>query len=75
MSKSPPEASRPTSKVEHVQLLSVSKTSGELYLFKLRTEIIMKLRDFFPVLWEHDPYPWNWELQQCFFKNWEKIQD
>ena len=27
----------------------------------------------FPVFWEHDPYPWNWEFQQCFVKNWENI--
>ena len=29
----------------------------------------------FPVIWEHDPYPWNWEFQWCFVKNIENIQD
>ena len=29
----------------------------------------------FPVFWEHGLYPWNWEFQQCFIKNWEKIHD
>ena len=27
---------------------------------------------FFPVFWEHDPYPWNWEFHRRFVKNWEK---
>ena len=29
-------------------------------------------RDFFPIFLEHNPYPFNWEFQQCFVKNWEK---
>jgi hypothetical protein len=30
---------------------------------------------FFPGFWEHDRYPWNWEFQRCFVKNWEKMHD
>jgi hypothetical protein len=30
---------------------------------------------FFPEFWEHDLYPWNLEFQQCFVKNWEKMDD
>jgi hypothetical protein len=22
-----------------------------------------------------DPYPWNWEFQRCFVKNWEKMHE
>ena len=29
---------------------------------------------FFPVFWEHGPYPWDWEFQRCFVKNWEILQ-
>ena len=30
---------------------------------------------FFPVFWEHELYLWDWEFQQCFVKNWERIHD
>ena len=30
---------------------------------------------FFPVFWEHDPYPYNWKFQRGFVKNWDKILD
>jgi hypothetical protein len=30
---------------------------------------------FSPGFWEHDLYPWNWEFQRFFVKNWEKLHD
>ena len=29
-------------------------------------QFLKPLQGFFPVFWEHDPYPWNWEFQRCF---------
>jgi hypothetical protein len=40
------------------------------------TNKILRLKqDFFPGFWEHDPNPWNWEIQRCFIKKWENIHD
>ena len=32
-------------------------------------------KGFFPVFWEHDPYPRDCEFRWCFVKNWEKMHD
>ena len=40
--------------------------------FFKRGELSTLYLGFFPVFWEHYPYPRNWEFQWGFVKNWEK---
>jgi hypothetical protein len=61
-----------------VNMLNSSSSSSSQVIASLRKEYKIRTllsQGFFPGFWEHNPYPWNWEIQQCFVKNWAKMHD